>query len=610
LDTVLEIDDLTVAYGEGNSRNAVVSDMNLTLRPGQVLGLIGESGCGKTTTALQILGYSPRGLSIEKGRILLNGRDVRSLSCAEVAGMRGRDVAYVPQNPGMSLNPARRVGSLIVEFLRRHRRELSREEARAEARSLLAKVDLPTDDEFLDRYPHQLSGGQQQRVVISIAIACNPPVVVMDEPTTGLDVSTQKSVLQLLCRLRDETGMAFLYVTHDLHVLQEIASDVMVMKGGRTVEEGPIDEVFERPRHSYTRSLLGNTPDVRRPRSDGEVARRAGDARPLLEVSDLELEYNTTSIIGLQRSAGKRALSDISFRVAEGEIVSLVGESGSGKSSIVKSIIGLARPTGGRILFDGNVLDADVRARTPAQRRDIGLVFQNPDMSLNPRRRVGAILTEALRSFEAIGSAAARTRAAETLGDVRLPVSFLDRFPTELSGGQRQRVAIARALIAKPRLLLCDEILTALDVSVQAGILDLLFHLRKERGLAILFISHDLGVVRSFSDRIGILYGGRIMAQGETESLFREPLHPYAHRLLEALPGAPVVEPVADPSGPLGIPAELDARGLCPFVGACPVARPNVCDRSPAPAQTIAGAVLHCHRTPSELSQRLHLSRA
>jgi peptide/nickel transport system ATP-binding protein len=608
MDTVLDITDLTVAYGKGEGRNVVISDMNLSLRPGQILGLIGESGCGKTTTALQILGYSPRGLSIENGRILLNGTDVRSLSGAEVAEMRGRDVSYVPQNPGMSLNPARRIGSLIVEFIRRHRPEMTREDARAEARNLMAKVDLPSDDAFLDRYPHQLSGGQQQRVVIAIAISCNPPVVVMDEPTTGLDVSTQKSVLELLRRLRDETGMAFLYVTHDLHVLREIASDVMVMKGGRAVEEGPINQVFETPSQSYTRALLDSTPDVRRPRS--RVASEAGRAarRPLLEVRNLELEYNTTSVISLRRSAGNRALNDVSLTVARGEIVSLVGESGSGKSSIVKSVIGLARPTGGRIVFDGETVDPDVRARTLPQRRDIGLVFQNPDMSLNPRRRIGPILTEALRTFEKVSVAAARQRVAEALEEVRLPASFLDRFPTELSGGQRQRVAIARALISKPRLLLCDEILTALDVSVQAGILELLHQLRREYDLAILFISHDLGVVRSFSDRIGVLYGGQLMALGETEALFAEPLHPYAYRLLGALPGSRMVEPVVDPSGPLRPPADARERNLCPFLGGCPVAKPGVCDRLPAPVQSIDGAVLHCHLPQSELERRLRLA--
>lgn len=609
MDTVLDIADLTVAYGSAESRNAVVSNMRLSLRPHQVLGLIGESGCGKTTTALQILGYSPRGLTVESGSIHLNGKDIRTLSAAEISNIRGRYVSYVPQNPGLSLNPARRIGSLIVEFLRKHRTGLSREEARGEARNLLAKVDLPSDDGFLDRYPHQLSGGQQQRVVIAIAIACNPPVVVMDEPTTGLDVATQKNVLELLRRLRDASGMAFLYVTHDLHVLREIASDVMVMKSGGTVEEGPIEEVFQHPRHGYTRALLDNTPDVRRPqRLDGARAAAPVASRPLLEIRRLVLEYNTTSIIGLRRNAKNRALNDVSFSVGEGEIFSLVGESGSGKSSIVKSVIGLARSTCGEIVFDGQILRPDVWRRTPRQRRDIGLVFQNPDMSLNPRRRISSILTEALRTFENVDAAEARRKAAEALADVHLPPAFLNRFPTELSGGQRQRVAIARALIASPRLLLCDEVLTALDVSVQAGILELLLQLRKEKGLSILFISHDLGVVRSISDRIGIIYGGRMMAIGETEALFRPPLHPYAHRLLATLPGERMVEPVDHPTGPLRTASLAADLHLCPFMTGCALAMQGVCDNAPPPEIAIDGAVLNCHVPARELGDRLRFT--
>ncbi|HVZ00798.1 MAG TPA: dipeptide ABC transporter ATP-binding protein [Dongiaceae bacterium] len=663
---ILKVDDLTVSYGYPGARVAALAGVSFEVAAGEVLGLVGESGSGKTTAALHILGHRPRGATLDKGSVLLRGRDVLKLSQAQVRALRGREVSYVPQNPGGSLNPARRIGRLIVELLEQHGVVKTRQEAWARAEELLAQVRLPDPRGLLQRYPHQISGGQQQRVVIAMAIAARPSLIVLDEPTTGLDVSTQKEILQLLREIRDTQNVAMVYVTHDLHVLREIATHVAVMYAGRTVEIGDIDQVFDAPRHPYTRGLIASVPDIRQsnalprglpgtlkrselpagcafaPRCEfakpscwrnrqsletvagshmvacecwtalargakahwlhGRTAAETGSAaESVLELRDLCVDYETTSILGFARSARRRVVHHVNMTLRPGEIFALVGESGSGKSTIAKAILGLTAPSSGEIVFDGEALAGDVRHRTDLQRRRISLVFQNPDASLNPHRTAGQILGDALRSFEKVSASEAAERALAALQDVQLPDSYISRYPDQMSGGERQRVAIARALIVRPEVLICDEVLTALDVSVQAGILQLLLRLRTERRLSILFIAHDLAVVRSLADRAGVLYSGQMMAVGEKEALFDAPLHPYSFHLLRALPGAALVEPAVPPKAPAGAAASDGPRKGCPFFSRCLVARPGVCDVADPPARRIEGAVLYCHAEPETL---------
>jgi peptide/nickel transport system ATP-binding protein len=654
-----------VSYGHPEARVPALIDVSFGVAPGEVLGLVGESGSGKTTAALHILGHQPKGAHLERGRVLLRGQSLLELDPVQIRRLRGREISYVPQNPAGSLNPARRIGRVIVELLEQHAVVKSRGEAWARAEELLASVRLPDPRGLLQRYPHQISGGQQQRVTIAMVIAARPSVIVLDEPTTGLDVSTQKEILELLREIRDEQNVAMIYVTHDLHVLREIATRVAVMYAGRTVEIGSLAQVFDEPRHPYTRGLIASVPDIRQsdalprglpgalkraellpgcafaPRCDfaqpscrqnrqqleatagghqvacqrwselprGLKARRpdvrivepSQQAAGVLQLRGLCVDYETTSILGFARSARRRVVHHVDLTLRPGEIFALVGESGSGKSTIAKAVLGLTAPSRGEILLDGKILAGDVRQRSDLQRRRIGLVFQNPDASLNPRRTVGQILGDALKSFETVPAEAVRQRALAALTDVQLPDSYMSRFPDQLSGGERQRVAIARALIVQPEVLICDEILSALDVSVQAGILQLLLRLRSERHLSILFIAHDLAVVRSLADRVGVLYAGRMMATGEKEALFDAPLHPYTYHLLRALPGPPLVELAVLPKPPVAAEAAAGGSDGCPFFARCALARPGLCNAADVPERAIEGATLHCHVEPEAL---------
>ncbi|MFB2551341.1 dipeptide ABC transporter ATP-binding protein [Ensifer soli] len=535
---LLSIRNLSIAFGSRSARHRVVSDVSLDLFAGQVMGLVGESGSGKTTVALHALGYRPKAAVLEGGSIDFGGRDILRLDPVELSGLRGNGIAYVPQNPGAALNPTRRVGSLMTEMIRHHLGSVTRTDARDRALALLGQVGLPNPARIFDRYPHELSGGQQQRVVIAMAIACEPSVIVLDEPTTGLDTSTQKGILSLLRSIRDRNRVAMLYVTHDLPLLREIATHVAVMKRGVVVETGPLETVFSAPRHDYTRHLLSCVPSVEGRSPDADADPDASTAPTALRFDRLVVDYSTTSQIGLSTGAPHRALNEISLSIGEGEICALVGESGSGKSTLARALAGLVSPSDGRMELAGVPLPGALRRRGKDVLRQIGFVFQNPDLSLNPRRRVGSILADALSSFERVGGREAARRVEAGLAEVALPAAFARRYPHELSGGQRQRVAIARALISRPKILICDEVLTALDVSVQAEILDLLVRLRREFGLTILFISHDLAVVRSIADRVTVLKDGEIVVADETEKVFRPPFHPYVRHLLSAVPGA------------------------------------------------------------------------
>jgi peptide/nickel transport system ATP-binding protein len=586
---VIRVENLSLGLRTGEP---VVEDVNFTVGRGEILGLVGESGSGKTTTALSLLGYTRTGVVVRGGTIEVGGESIMGRDARSLRSVRGKVVSYVPQDPGGALNPSLRVGDAIMDVLRAHRAERASTES---VQAALERVELGADPEFGHRYPHQLSGGQQQRVTIAMASVCEPPVAVLDEPTTGLDVLTQDRILTELARLRDEDGMAMVYVSHDLAVVAKMADRIVVMYAGRVVENGPAAEVIERPRHPYTRALVAAIPDFRRPRAlagipgvsvgvgewpagcafaprcqhqqerchaavpaltqatpqhavrcvrwdeialperAAEGARTtmaASEEAPLLEVSGLEVRYRSG------RSA-RPAVSDVSFAIESGRCVALVGESGSGKTTVGRCIAGLHVPTAGRIAFDGVELAGSSRSRSLDQRRRIQIVFQNPFESLNPRHRVAASIERPLRVLRRLSRADAQREVGDLLERVRLPKRLGERFPIELSGGERQRVAIARALAAKPDLLVCDELTSALDVSVQAAVLELLAELQRDLRLSMLFITHNLGVVACIADSVLVMDRGSLCESGPVSQVLSAPSDEYTQRLLSAAPCLP-----------------------------------------------------------------------
>jgi oligopeptide/dipeptide ABC transporter ATP-binding protein len=586
--TVLTASDLRVELANGS---AIIEDVSFELRAGEILGLVGESGSGKTTTARSLFGHHEQGIGRRSGEITLAGE--RLATPGSFLRARGGSLSYVPQNPGASLNPSLRILAAIEDMLRAHQAQRpDRATVSGAAGAQLGRVGLPADREFGRRFPHQVSGGQQQRVCIAIALSCDPAVVVLDEPTTGLDVVTQARILRELIRLRDERSVAMLYITHDLAVVGQVANRIAVMYAGRIVEQGSAEQILSAPRHPYTRGLVASTPDHLRPRlldvmtgiaagvgdrpqgcafaprcvqrterCDAElpaldetapghqvrcfewpstpaldwgraaapVAAGASEREVMLEVEHVSAEYRS--------HRGKHAvLHDVSFTVERGACVALVGESGSGKTTIARVIAGLHPPSAGRILVGGTVLPGRAQRRSTKDRRRIAIVFQNPAEALNPRHTVMSSVARPARILRGLDSAAAKAEARLTLEAVRLPGRIAWRYPGELSGGERQRVAIARALVGRPDVLVCDEVTSALDVSVQAVVLDLLRDLRQQLGISIVFITHDLGVVAAVAESVLILEAGSICEAGSTAEVLSAPHHEYTKRLLDAAP--------------------------------------------------------------------------
>jgi peptide/nickel transport system ATP-binding protein len=516
MSAVLRADGLRVVLPGGR---AAVDDVSISVQRGEILGLVGESGSGKTTLALALLGYARPGCRIAEGSVEVAGTRLTGLSEAEARSHRGRVVSYVPQDPSQALNPSLRVGDAVGDVANEHRAD-----GRKQVLEALGRVHLPDDALFSRRYPHELSGGQQQRVAIATALVCEPAAVVMDEPTTGLDVVTQSRILEEIERLRSERGIAVVYVSHDLAVVASIADRVAVMYEGRIVEEGDTMQVITRPRHEYTRKLVASIPQLieRSP----EEARRQSAA--ILSVERLHAAHRTVQVV-----------DDVSFELARGACLAIVGESGSGKTTIARCIAGLHAPSAGAIRLDGEMLSPRARSRTRLQRRRLQIVFQNPYDSLNPRRRIRDEIARPARLLRKISATTAQAEVARLLERVRLPSRLAGRFPGELSGGERQRVAIARALAAGPELLVCDEITSALDVSVQASVLELLQELRAELGLSLLFISHDLAVVGTIADDVLVLESGRVRETGPTDRVLSSPQDDYTQRLLAAAPSLP-----------------------------------------------------------------------
>jgi peptide/nickel transport system ATP-binding protein len=645
----------------------ILRNINLAIGEGETIGLVGESGCGKSTLALAMMGYLKSGLSVLEGESLFRGRNVFDMDKRALEGIRGGELALIPQNAGQSLTPTSRIGRQIDESVKLHT-SLAKEQRHERVIELLLQVRLPQPEELLKRYPHELSGGQQQRAAIAMALAGEPDVLLLDEPTTGLDVTTQAHILELLRNLAAETGTAMVYVSHDLGAIARVSDRIAVMYAGELVLEGPARQVLKQPVHPYARGLLLSIPRLKEavvpasmpgrpplPGGAGQgcgfadrcpmVEQRCRDKRPTLEPTatqefvrchfherveqlpspeppkrpdrssqdemDSILQFNDVAIsyakpgivdqiLGRQPNVTP-TIDKIDLTIRRGETFGLVGESGSGKSTILRAIAGLWPPQSGTITYEeAESLNTSVEERSNDLLRCIQLIFQNPDASLNPRHTVAEIVAQPLKLYFGLGGDELRERSVALLEQVRLRADYLERLPSQLSGGEKQRVAVARAFAAEPKLVLCDEVTSALDVSVQAAVLNLLIQLQVDQGTTYVFVSHDLAVVRALADRVGVLYQGRLCEIGPSENVYRFPSHPYTEVLLGA-----VLEPDPDAEPTLTAEDVADlfppARG-CPFQRRCPRNIGDICNNETPPWRPAEfGHAIRCHIPLDEL---------
>ncbi|MBK1868916.1 ABC transporter ATP-binding protein [Taklimakanibacter albus] len=656
---LLVVDNLHIAYRGDKGDVTVVKDFSLTLGSAETYGLVGESGSGKSTAAFALLGYLAEGGRIVSGSIKVNGAEITTLDEEGLRRLRGGDIAMVYQEPASALNPVLTIGRQLVEARLAHRPG-SKAQALADAADMLTKVSIGDVQAMLRRYPHQLSGGQAQRVVIAMALLAEPKLLVLDEPTTGLDATVEAGVVDLIGELARKIGMGLLYISHNLALVGRICERVGVMYAGRVVEEGSTRDIFGRPRHPYTQALIACRPAVtegtasrrltvipgqppapgihiegcafvprcphavpgrcdqaaaiavktlagnhfvRCARADDDLAIAAvaseAETRPLpgpevIRIEHLSKAYLPRNAFGLARRVDlaqlPKANDDISLSVRQSEILSVVGESGSGKSTLARILIGLEEASEGRVLL----LDQDVARRRAWRRprsllRALQMVFQNPDSTLNPSHKVGAIIGRAVKRLGQIqGRQAITARVDELLAQVQLPQSFVGKYPHELSGGQRQRVGIARAFAGEPDIIIADEPVSALDVSVQAAIVNLLLDMQREAGTTFVFISHDLALVRHISDRVVVMFGGRIMEIGRPAEIFAPPYHPYTEALLQAAREGRRKVPAFDPAPP--------PRTGCRYAGRCPRRIDGLCEIKEPPRQaTPDGHVIFCH---------------
>jgi peptide/nickel transport system ATP-binding protein len=530
--TILDIAGYGLDYATPGGFMRALDDVSVSVAKGEVLGLVGESGSGKTSLAWAIMRYLPASAR-EAGSIRLTGQDLLQAPEAEIEAIRGRRIGMVFQDPSTSLNPTLPLGEQLAEVLVRHR-GLTRKQAWAEGEERLAHVGLKVPGQMMRRYPHEASGGEKQRVVIATAFACQPECIIFDEPTTALDVITARQILDLFKELQGETGVASLYISHDLALVSQIATKVAVIHRGRIVEQGAVGDVFARPQDSYTKKLLAAVP---RPDQRLVETQAPQVAAPLVEVEKVSVLYGRKPFLGGLLGRANTQFSgnrEVSLSIMPGEILGIVGESGSGKSTLAKAMTGLNR-FDGEIRFAGRQITG-LSDMDRGYRRDVQIIFQHPDSSLNPRQRIREILSRPLALYGEPGSRRDAAAIGALLEQVRLPAAYAERYPHQLSGGEKQRVAIARAFASKPKLVICDEITSALDVSVQASVIELLVDLQRSYGTAYLFITHDLNLVRQIAHRIAVMYRGELVDIVDIATLATGPLHPYTRSLLDAVP--------------------------------------------------------------------------
>lgn len=534
MEPLLKVNDLSVSFHSGESEFQAVREVSFEVRKGETLGIVGESGSGKSVTArsiMRLLASPPS--QMKNGEILFKGVDLANKTQKEMESIRGRDIGMIFQDPMSSLNPTIKVGKQISESLIKHQK-VSKREAKKQAIAMMERVGITRSEIRYNQYPHEFSGGMRQRVMIGIALACRPELLIADEPTTALDVTIQAQILNLMKDMQDQLGTSIILITHDLGVVAGMCDRVVVMKEGQIVETGTTTEIFANPKHPYTIRLLNALPRLdqkKKPKPVSLVPRDLEDDQPLLEVKSLRQHFN------LGKGNTLKAVNDISFHIRQGETLGVVGESGSGKSTTGRAILRLHEPTGGDVLFKGVPLNRLSASEMKTMRRHMQIIFQDPYASLNPKMRIMDIIGEALDIHQLAGTASQREKRVEELLEmVGLDPTHAQRYPHEFSGGQRQRIGIARALAVEPEFIVCDEPLSALDVSIQAQIVQLLEELQQRLGLTYLFIAHDLSMVKHISDRVAVMYNGKIVELAESEELYSNPQHAYTKALLSAIP--------------------------------------------------------------------------
>ncbi|MDR5774663.1 MULTISPECIES: ABC transporter ATP-binding protein [unclassified Caballeronia] len=581
----------------------IVKGVDFVVKKGEVLALIGESGSGKTTIALALLGHARTGCAIAGGSVKIGDTEVLELSEKGRRALRSRTVAYVAQSASAGFNPARTIMDQVTEPALLHKL-MSAAAAREKAVALFRALALPNPESIGDRYPHQVSGGQLQRLMAAMALITDPAVVVFDEPTTALDVTTQIEVLAAFKRVVRELGTTAVYVSHDLAVVAQMADRIVVLNGGRVRENGATAQVLDAPADDYTRQLLGA---VRRP--DALLAElsplTSQGEKPLLEIRRLSAGYGRVDANGVP---AVRVLDDVSLKIARGSTLGVIGESGSGKTTLARVVAGLVDRARGDVLLDGKPLPAKLSERTLEQYRRVQIVFQNADTALNPSRTIADILARPMNFYHGLRGAAARKRMLELLDLVKLPAAIAKRQPGGLSGGQKQRVNLARALAADPALILCDEVTSALDTVVGAAILDLLAELRRELGVSLMFISHDISTVRAICDEVIVLYAGQCVEAGQRESLSHPPYHPYTGLLVDSVPALqPGWLDERRASTLTALPvlgSDSDVDALCSFRARCTVRIDGKCNVTPPSVKTLpSGAAILCHRSADDLTR-------
>jgi len=531
-EALLSVRDLRVGFATEGGLVQAVDGVSFDLAPGEVLAIVGESGSGKSVTAQTIVGLTRSHNARIEGSVRLGDEDLVAASEGELQRVRGERIGMVFQDPMTSFNPVYRIGAQIAEAIRAHRPAVGKQEARKRVVALLDSVGIPAAARRVDDYPHQFSGGMRQRAMIAMALALEPEVLIADEPTTALDVTVQAQILALLERINRERGLATILITHDLGVVAEVADRVLVMHDGRIVERGSLDEVFYAAKDPYTRRLLDAVVRI----DSAAPLRAARTGEPLLEVTDLVKHYPVRRGLLRREVDQVRAVDGVGFTLRQGETLGLVGESGCGKSTLCRAALQLIEPSSGSVRFEGREIAGLSRREMRPLRREMQIVFQDPYASLNPRKRVGQIVGDPLRLHGAASGGEARRRVLELLERVGLSAEHYDRYPHEFSGGQRQRIGIARALALRPKLIVADEPVSALDVSIRAQILDLLAELQEDFGLTYLFVAHDIGVVRHVSDRIAVMNAGRIVEEGPADQVCEQPSDPFTRKLLAAVP--------------------------------------------------------------------------
>lgn len=555
---LLEIKDLTLSFQSNNKSQEVIHGISYYLDKNEILGIVGESGSGKSVSSLAIMGLSPKGISkVDSGKILFENRNLLTLNLNDLQSIRGNDIAMIFQEPMSSLNPSMRCGEQVLEIISRHT-SLSKKKATEEVISLFEKVKLPTPEITFKKYPHEISGGQKQRVMIAMAIACKPRILIADEPTTALDVTVQKDIIDLLKTLQQDNEMSIIFISHDLSLVSEIADRILVMYKGSIVEQGNTYNVFKQPKHPYTQALISSKPSLnirlKQLPTITDVVNKSGVKKiitnkeraenhkelygkpPLLQIINLDKSYiSKAGFFGKTKSF--KAVDNVSFKLYEGETLGLVGESGCGKSTLGNSILQLDKATSGTIIYKGhditNLSQQDLRKL----RKEVQIIFQDPYSSLNPRLTVGASIMEPMKVHKLYSTADERkTKALEILERVGLSAEHFNRYPHEFSGGQRQRIGIARTIAVEPKLIVCDESVSALDISVQAQVLNLLNELKDDFGYTYIFISHDLAVVKYMSDNLLVMNKGIIEEEGEADAIYANPKKEYTKKLIDAIP--------------------------------------------------------------------------